>query len=937
MALNPFFRQEVASEQRLVQDLVNEHLRMYGQEVYYMPRKYLGTDTIMRENTLAIFDDAYAIEAYVANVEGFQGSGDLMSKFGIRVTDEATFIISKERFEDYVADIMANVNASANQRKGVDTDYFPDRPMEGDLVYFPLTDSLFEIKFVEHESPFYQLGQLYTYELRCELFEYEQEIIDTDFEDIDNNAASYGYVVTLNLAGTGIQATASVGIKTGAVHRIVLDNDGYGYSTIPTVSISTSPNGSAIANATAVAIGTIGTGSTTYSIQSIELVNTGFGYTQAPTVTIVGDGSGAKARADIASSGVLFVDDFVPGNGYSVDANVGIPSSPVGVSSANAVARAIVTNGAVSGFRFENAGFGYTVTPSVTIDTPYRKRIALGIAGVTTSVGTYTTTGITTAVIGIGTTIVGIATTVGTVSATPTFEITGIDTTGIQIGDALQVGLGISDGTLVTAIGSTSAPDVVRVGLALTVGIGSTVFTITRIGSTGINITTSFSTSFTTEVLLGDLTSISVTDSGIGYTVAPTVTIGDPSGFNSGIVTAVIGLGTTGGAGIGSTVRLLSIESGGTGYGVTPVLRISDPSGFRAGVINVGIATLSDFVGVATAVSGTVSIGDTSVITGIVTTNIGIGDSINDGGVLVAPSSTVLSIGVNSVTSSIAIGVGTTAFNFSRRVVTGIGTTLGSLVIDNPGAFYVSAPTITIDGPGPVGVGSTAIAVAFINSSGIITGAVLTSVGYGYTQTDGPPTVTLTGGIGTALAVAGINTVGIMTTVSVTNSGFGYTTIPTVTIIGGITTATAVAYINSSGIVTGTSITSSGFGYTTPPSVTFSEPRNPINTGDYILNEMVVGQTGLTTARVKDWNKVTRELKVYGVAGNFGIGEVVAGTAGTVGSGNTSHVTGAYTIESIEYDQTDVIGVDSYADNKEFQDAADDIVDWNETNPFGIF
>jgi len=852
MALNPFFRQEVASEQRLVQDLVNEHLRMYGQEVYYMPRKYLGTDTIMRENTLAIFNDAYSIEAYVANVDGFQGSGDLMSKFGIRVTDEATFIVSKERFEDYIADIMSNVNAGSPQRKGVDTNFFPDRPMEGDLVYFPLTDSLFEVKFVEHENPFYQLGQLYTYELRCELFEYEQEVIDTDFEDIDNNAANYGYVVTLNLAGSGVQATASAGIKTGSVHRIVLENDGYGYSTVPTVSISTSPNGSSIANATAVAIGTIGAGSTTYSIQSIEIVNSGFGYTQTPSITIVGDGFGAKARADISATGVLFIDGFTSGNGYSVDANVGITTSPVGLSSANAVARAIVTNGSVSGFRFTNAGFGYTQTPTLVIDTPYRKRLAIGIAGVTTSVGTYTTTGITTAIIGIGTTVVGVATTAANFDdATPTV-LSGIDTTGIEVGDQLQVGYGVSDGTFVTLIGVEGTPDVVTLGLDLTfVGTGTSVFTFTRIIPTGV--VTSISTSYTTEYLLGELSSVSVTDPGIGYTQAPTVTIADPSAFRAGIITA--------GIGIGSTVNSLTVFNSGVGYGVTPVLRISDPSGFRVGIITVGLSN------------------------------------------------------------------------------SGIGTTIGSISVASSGAFYGSAPILTITGPSttPDNLSiSTATAVAFINSTGIITGAQITNPGYGYTTTD-TLTVTLTGGISTATATVAISTVGIMTTTTITNPGFGYTTIPTVSIIGGIATATAVSVINSSGAVTGANVTYAGFGYTTIPSVTLSEPRNPINSGDYILNEMVVGQTGLTTALVKGWNKVTRTLEVYSVAGNFGIGEVIAGSAGTVGAANTDHVTGAYILESVQYDQLDAVGTDAYADNKEFQDAADDIVDWNETNPFGTF
>ena len=184
--LNPFFRQEVASEQRLVQDLVNEHLRMYGQEIYYLPRKYVGNDKIMRENILSRFDDAYALEAYIANVDGFQGSGDLMTKFGIRVTDDATFIVSRERFEDYIMQIISTVDDTEDLRMKGDKDLV--RPMEGDLIYFALSDSLFEIKFVEHESPFYQLGSLYTYELRCELFEYEDEVFDTEIMDIDDNA-----------------------------------------------------------------------------------------------------------------------------------------------------------------------------------------------------------------------------------------------------------------------------------------------------------------------------------------------------------------------------------------------------------------------------------------------------------------------------------------------------------------------------------------------------------------------------------------------------------------------------------------------------------------------------------------------------------------------------------------------------------------------------
>ena len=105
---------------------------------------------------------------------------------GIRVTDDATFIVSRERFEDYIMQIISTVDDTEDLRMKGDKD-LGMRPMEGDLIYFALSDSLFEIKFVEHESPFYQLGSLYTYELRCELFEYEDEVFDTEIMDIDDN------------------------------------------------------------------------------------------------------------------------------------------------------------------------------------------------------------------------------------------------------------------------------------------------------------------------------------------------------------------------------------------------------------------------------------------------------------------------------------------------------------------------------------------------------------------------------------------------------------------------------------------------------------------------------------------------------------------------------------------------------------------------------
>jgi len=375
MALNPFFLQGSASEQRLVQDLINEQLRMYGVEIYYMPRKFLGTKTIIKENVLAKFDDNFVIEAYVQNYEGFQGSGDLMTKFGIRTTDELTLVISKERFEDFITPFYA-----ANPTEELLT----TRPKEGDLIYFPLSDSIFEIKFVEHENPFYQLGKLYMYQLTCELFEYEDEIIDTSIEAIDDNVEDKGYIATLTLAGVGLTAAVTSGIRNGSVNQIILINDGYGYSSPPAVSISTSPNGDSSANATAVAITTsnAGSGSTTYSVKDVQITNPGFGYTQPPIITFSGaGGSGASARAGIGTTGSVYIVGGISttGSNYVTAPVVSISTSPVGLSTANATAVAIVgTGGTIREIRFTNAGFGYTIAPTVTIAAPSSSGIATG-------------------------------------------------------------------------------------------------------------------------------------------------------------------------------------------------------------------------------------------------------------------------------------------------------------------------------------------------------------------------------------------------------------------------------------------------------------------------------------------------------------------------------------------------------------------------------
>ena len=136
--LNPYFQQGSPSERNLVQDLINEHLRMYGVEVFYLPRKYITEKTVLREVIESVFDEALPIEAYVENFEGYGDNPTILSKFGIQALNELTLTISRERFETYIAPLIKNA-------KNIK---LSTRPKEGDLVYFPLGDRLFEIKYV---------------------------------------------------------------------------------------------------------------------------------------------------------------------------------------------------------------------------------------------------------------------------------------------------------------------------------------------------------------------------------------------------------------------------------------------------------------------------------------------------------------------------------------------------------------------------------------------------------------------------------------------------------------------------------------------------------------------------------------------------------------------------------------------------------------------
>ena len=330
-------------------------------EVTYIPRKFVNKQTIIEEVQSSKFDDNFLIEAYVNTYEGYSGAGDIMTKFGVSLKDEITLTISKERFEDFIAPFLN------------DDEYeLATRPREGDLIFFPLGTRLFEVKFVEHEQPFYQLGKNYVYQLQCELFEYEDEIIDTGVDEIDREIEDEGFITTLNLVGTGVTATATaaISVNSGYLSSITLLNDGSGYTGTPTVSISTCREAGST-NASAVAITTERAG--VFSVKEILITNPGSGYTVAPSIRIIGgNGSGAIATCNLVTSGqgVIGFNITEQGRGYTTTPTVTV-AGPVGVGTTALVTAVVDTgNTVVTSFRFTNPGSGYTSVPAVTISDP---------------------------------------------------------------------------------------------------------------------------------------------------------------------------------------------------------------------------------------------------------------------------------------------------------------------------------------------------------------------------------------------------------------------------------------------------------------------------------------------------------------------------------------------------------------------------------------
>lgn len=158
-------------EQNLIEDLIIESIRMYGIELFYIPRTVIARDNILNEDDLSRFDSAHLIEMYIKNVDSFEGEGDFLSKFGLQIRDSMTLSVAQRIY---------------NQEISEELDRSYNRPAEGDLIYFPLNKKIFEVMHVEHESIFYQMGALQTYDLRVELFEFSGERFNTGIEEIDN-------------------------------------------------------------------------------------------------------------------------------------------------------------------------------------------------------------------------------------------------------------------------------------------------------------------------------------------------------------------------------------------------------------------------------------------------------------------------------------------------------------------------------------------------------------------------------------------------------------------------------------------------------------------------------------------------------------------------------------------------------------------------------
>ena len=377
MPTNVYFNNfSYGREQDLVEDLTIESIKMYGHSLRYIPKTVVRNDPLFGEDTLTSYNEAAEIEMYIRNVEGFEGDGDFLSKFNLEIRDQITFTVARKRFDQAKSEklttevgynyLVETANTNSPSRQYLSTAYSGDsivleegtsegyaittnRPVEGDLIYFPLVGKMFEIKFVEHESIFYQTGRLQTYDLRCELFEYSNERIDTGNTVIDAIEDNYSTDILTNeftLETYLARATGTVTLSGGSISSVTI-TDGGSYETAPTVTFSAPPQG--VVSGVAVTVSGAGhINGQTYSTTG----GSGSG------LTIQGTGTGGLVGAAVVNGGSGYEVGDVVQTVTDYPASIQI-TSLTNHTQATGIAT-INSSGVVTGVTITEGGSGYT-------------------------------------------------------------------------------------------------------------------------------------------------------------------------------------------------------------------------------------------------------------------------------------------------------------------------------------------------------------------------------------------------------------------------------------------------------------------------------------------------------------------------------------------------------------------------------------------------
>jgi len=356
MAVNHYFQNGNGigntNEKRLYEDLIIEGLKIYGKDVYYLPRTLVNRDLILGEDTASKFDDSYLLEMYMETTEGFAGEQEIINKFGLEIREDTTFVVAKRRWQDAV--------------DSVHTMIVEGRPNEGDIIYMPLMNSFFEIQFVEDQEPFFQLGNLPVYKLRCTRWEYSSEQLNTGIDAIDEKETQYSldqglYQSSLE-SGTFGAVLGSPVVTGDQVTSIPIVSGGEGYITAPTLTIS-APSDTINATATGNLTGN--------TLSSFTITNVGRGYSIVPTITVVYVATDTTTKTNEDSLAILTngqLTSITPDAAMTDVASITsvTVSSPGGAVTASA--SATLTNGVVTSISIDVDGSSYLgLSPTVTI------------------------------------------------------------------------------------------------------------------------------------------------------------------------------------------------------------------------------------------------------------------------------------------------------------------------------------------------------------------------------------------------------------------------------------------------------------------------------------------------------------------------------------------------------------------------------------------